>query len=220
MAARFKRGAMMVIVFLLPVVLWLLIIAARFGGAEALAWPGRWVWFVKHGFSGFDGVQAIPMMGRFTAGALEWSRDALPVKLAELGFFLAPFIFTGSAMLAGRMARVSRVFWIYTLCAWGCILFLFAWFFGKSPTMWPQHAQPGMYLGVLFIVVFGASWLADLELQIRSLSRYVINAALVLGTAMIVLTNAELFPLIDEGAPGYSRLCVDPMAGVCVNGYH
>ena len=177
-----QRLATLTLMFLLPVVAWLLVCSVLFGVVEASRWLFTTLSLIGLGQGGGQAITMHPSTLLALAGnplsvsrlmsrlqELEWSQGfyTLGTKIKIVSLSLGSVAVTLLGLYQQRPAD-RRPF--TTLASWVLMVMVLAytyWWFMLHPTMWMRHFQPALYIG-LGLWVF---WLLQLSLRFSLFDR-------------------------------------------------
>ena len=177
-----QRLATVTLMFLLPVVAWLLVCSVLFGVVEASRWLFTTLSLIGLGQGGGQAITMHPSTLLALAGnplsvsrlmsrlqELEWSQGfyTLGTKIKIVSLSLGSVAVTLLGLYQQRPAD-RRPF--TTLASWVLMVMVLAytyWWFMLHPTMWMRHFQPALYIG-LGLWVF---WLLQLSLRFSLFDR-------------------------------------------------
>ena len=179
-----QRLATVTLMFLLPMVAWLLVCSVLFGVVEASRWLFTTLSLIGLGQGGGQAITMHPstllassgdelsvarLMSRLQDPHLEWSQGfyTLGTKIKVVSLSLGSVAVTLLGLYRQRPAD-RRPF--TTLASWLLMVMVLAytyWWFMLHPTMWMRHFQPALYIG-LGLWIF---WLLQLSLRFSLFDR-------------------------------------------------
>ena len=179
-----QRLATLTLMFLLPVVAWLLVCSVLFGVVEASRWLFTTLSLIGLGQGGGQAITMHPstllalagnpfsisrLMSRLQDPHLEWSQGfyTLGTKIKVVSLSLGSIAVTLIGLYKQRTAERCP---FTTSASWVLMVMVLAytyWWFMLHPTMWMRHFQPALYIG-LGLWIF---WLLQLSLRFSLFDR-------------------------------------------------
>ena len=181
---KVQRLATMTLMFLMPMVAWLLVCTVLFGVAEATGWLVTALGYIGLGKQGFYAIEIHPstllasagnpfsvsrLMSRLQNPHLEWSQGfyTLGTKLKVVSLSLGSIAVTLLGLYKQRPADRRPFTTLASSVLMVVVLAYTYWWFMLHPTMWMRHFQPALYIG-LGLWIF---WLLQISMRFSLFDR-------------------------------------------------
>lgn len=161
--SKLLRLAGILSVFLLPLIIWMLFVSARFGFAEAAKQLSSFGGFIGLYSGHFQAAQPLyqlrsignplsvaRLISRLHDPHLEWSQSyyTLGTKLKVITLSLGSIAVTLLGLYKQRPADRRPFTTLASLALIVMVLAYTYWWFMLHPTMWMRHFQPALYIGL------------------------------------------------------------------------
>ncbi len=218
---RFRRAAIFLFWFFVPLGLWLTIIWVRFDRTTVQAWLqgmltwaqrsiARWAPYDARGLDQAPNVSGL--IARLNSPELEWRSYAWDWKIKIAALSVGSIALSLGLLLGLPRLVPDKRTWLFALAVTACVGAYTLWYFLWHPYMYIRHFQPALYLG-LSLFLF---WLRQLAASLKSfIVRYPwVWLSLAATTVGLQTVSTWQTPLLQPG-PTYARTCTDLFSPNC-----
>ena len=194
------------LVFLLPLLFWLVLIVLRTGFAGLAEWFFRRTNHLYIGNSGLNGPPRVTgLFNRLASPQLEWARSPARLRVEVLVLLFGPI---GLLLLDWmKNFRQKSHDWVLRVGLSGFLVFFTLWWFLWHKEMWLRHIQPALLVGFGVLVFYGMKRLERFEDRIK-LKLLVVGIGIVFSWLVLRNPFFDLRFLRSGPAPEqFSMLC-------------